>query len=114
MTWIRERYSTAVLELKKRSEAGVTGGKSKQELEDMMLDLQANEAKVGEIISEIRKKLNIPEGSMVSESSLRQVRQKAAQLSETVADIERMSCPAHKVPLESPTLRQQPPVASVG
>lgn len=110
MTWIRERYAKALAELKRRTEAGDTGGKSKKELEDMMLDLNENEAKVGELIAEIRKKLNIPEGSTVSESSLRQVRQKAAQLSETVADIERMSNPVRKASLEKPTMQQREPM----
>merc|ERR1719453_656827 len=64
MTWIRERYAKALLELKKKTEAGATGGKPTKEDEDMILDLQENEVKVGELISEIRKKLNIPDGSM--------------------------------------------------
>jgi vacuolar-type H+-ATPase subunit I/STV1 len=109
MTWIRDRYAKALAELKKMSEAGATGGKSKQEMEDMVSDLQEHEVKVGELIAEIRKRLNIPEGSLVSESSLGQVRRKAAQLSVTVADVERMS--ARKAPMENAdSLRQQEPL----
>lgn len=107
MTWIRDRYAKALAEMKKKTDAGDTGGKSKKEMEDAILDLQENEAKVGELIAEIRKKLNIPDGSTVSEQSLRQIRQKAAQLSETVADVERMSSPMRKAALENPVQVQK-------
>merc|ERR1712139_140161 len=35
MTWIRDRYARALVELDKKTQAGVTGGKTKTELEDM-------------------------------------------------------------------------------
>jgi|EP00427_Karlodinium_veneficum_P024855 hypothetical protein len=92
MTWVRDRYAKALVDLKKKFDAGDLGGKSKKEVEDTMLSFRENEKRVGELISEIRKKLSIPEGVMVSEAALRKVRQNAAQLSEAVADVERMSC----------------------
>merc|ERR1719401_386261 len=82
MTWVRDRYAAALAELKKKTEGG--DAITKQEFEDMML-------KITELITDIKKKLNIPEGVMVSENALKQVRRKAAQLSEAVADVERMS-----------------------
>jgi hypothetical protein len=103
MTWIRDRYAKALVEMKRKVETGDTGGKSKKEMEDTILELKENEAKVGELIIDIRRKLSIPEGAYASEKALRQIRQKAAQLSETVADIERMSRPAHQALLEKPS-----------
>merc|ERR1719424_2347133 len=94
MTWIRERYAKALAELQRKATTGDTGGKSKKEMEDAVLDLQENEKKVGELISEIRTKLKLPEDkSTTSESALRQIRQQAAQLSEIVADVEEKSNP---------------------
>lgn len=110
MTWIRDRYANALAELKRKTGAGDTGGKSKQENEDMILDLKENEEKVSMLIADIRKKLNIPEGQHVSESSLRQVRQKAAQLSETVADLEGMSSPVRQALMGKPAPQQQDPL----
>lgn len=107
MTWIRDRYAKALVELKRKLEAGETGGKSKKEMEDTILDLKENEAKVGELITDIRKKLGLPEGTYASEKALRQIREKAARLSETVADIERMSRPAHQALLEKPASSTQ-------
>merc|ERR1711907_815588 len=56
-----------------------------------MGDLRSSEMKVDELIGQIMSKLDTTEGAAMSEGSLRQVRQKAAQLSETVAGVERMS-----------------------
>lgn len=103
MMWIRDRYAKALAQLKKKAEAGDTGGQTKKEMEDSMLNLQENEVKVGELIGDIRKKLNLPEGRTASETSLRQVRQKAAQLSQTVADLEEMSNPVRKASFEMPS-----------
>merc|ERR1719440_1354648 len=69
----------------------------------MVASLEENEAKVGAIVGQIRSKLDVPDGTTLSDSSLRQVRQKAAQLSETVADIERTNNP-QAVP-ERPTIK---------
>merc|ERR1719247_2160104 len=89
MAWVRERYIAALGELKKKVSSA--DAKAKKEFEDAMLTIQESEVKIGELIADIKRKLNLPPGSLVKENSLRQVRQKAAQLSEAVADVEKMS-----------------------
>merc|ERR1712072_649007 len=89
MVWVRERYIAALGELKKKVSSA--DAKAKKEFEDAMLTIQESEVKIGELIADIKRKLNLPPGSLVKENSLRQVRQKAAQLSEAVADVEKMS-----------------------
>jgi hypothetical protein len=89
MTWIRERYANSVADLKNKTERADTGGNSKKDLQDDIVDLEENEKKVTELINQIRAKLSVPEGATMSQGSLRQIRQKAAQLSETVANVEK-------------------------
>jgi len=91
MTWIQERYVKALEALKKKS-AG-DAGMSKKEMEDMMLDLQESEKKVEASLKEIKTKLNLAPGSPIPESSLKQIRQKSAQLSTYVADVEEWAAP---------------------
>merc|ERR1712046_31171 len=68
MTWVRERYAAALGELKKKTQVERVEAKSKKEMEDMMLNFQDSEVKIGKLIADIKQKLNIPEGSMVSEN----------------------------------------------
>jgi hypothetical protein len=106
MSWVRDRYAAALEELKKKV-PGSAEPKSKKELEDMMLNFQESEVKIGELIADIKRKLNIPAGSMVSENALKQIRQKAAKLSNAVADVERMSCLARDPVLDSNRVLQE-------
>ena len=49
MTWIRDRYAKALAELKKKTDAGDTGGKSKTELEDVASKSQDGDGNMGTV-----------------------------------------------------------------
>mmetsp|Transcript_82336 Transcript_82336/g.150809 ORF Transcript_82336/g.150809 Transcript_82336/m.150809 type:complete len:318 (-) Transcript_82336:79-1032(-) len=93
MMWVRGRYAKALTELRKKIEAGVESKEMKKaDMEEMVNNLEGAELKVESLIQGISDTLSKTPGK-VSAAVLKDLKQKTAQLSGAVADVEKMSVP---------------------